>query len=287
LRTLDRTGAADAVHEARKHFKKLRALVQLLRAPLGAKGVRREQAVYRDAGRSLHRLRDARALAVALEGLTGRFFEKRRPPLVLAAQRVLSAAEQRARRALAKDDACDTLLATLRAARTRAAGWKLDEFRWKDLRSALRRSYRRAREAWRLACDEPKPGRLHEWRRRTKDLWYHVSLVHSAAPDLLDEVAGELDVLGEFLGDDRDLVVLRKTLDAHPGHVPAGEARDALFEMLALRRDELLDAAFDLAERIFADSPGEFIAALEERRDEHRRRSKKTRRIAKRLATPA
>ena len=111
--------------------------------------------------------------------------------------------------------------------------------------------------------------------------------MHSAAPDLLEEVAGELDVLGEFLGDDHDLVVLRKTLDAHPGHVPPGEARDALFEMLALRRDELLDAAFDLAERIFADSPGEFMAALEERRDEHRRRKKKTGRIAKRLGTPA
>ena len=171
----------------------------------------------------------------------------------------------------------------LREAGERVAGWKLDDFRWKDLRAALRRSYRRAREAWRRAVAEPKPRLLHDWRRRTKELWYHLCLAHSAAPDYLEEAAGELEVLAEFLGDDHDLVVLRKILDSHPHHVPAGAVRDALFERIALRREELLDAAFDLAERIFADTPGEFITTLDERREEHRRRCKKAGRMAERM----
>jgi hypothetical protein len=53
--------------------------------------------------------------------------------------------------------------------------------------------------------------------------------------------------------------------------------------MLSLRREELLDAAFDLAGRIFTDSPTEFITALELRRDEHRRFRKRERRVAERL----
>jgi len=287
LRSADRTGATEAIHEARKHFKKLRALVQLLREPLGVKGVHAEQVIYRDAGREFQRLRDAQALAATLETLAERFFETRRPPIVLAARRVLTAEEHRARRALVKNGACDAVLENLREARLRAAGWPLDDFRWKELRAALQRGYRRAREAWRHACDEPKPRALHDWRRRTKDLLYHVSLCHSLAPDFMEELAGELEVLGEFLGDDHDLVVFRSLLERHSRDIPAGPARDAFFEMLALRREELLDAAFDLAGRVFLDSPGEFIEALGERRDEHRQRRKKAQRIAERLVVAA
>jgi CHAD domain-containing protein len=222
-------------------------------------------------------------MRATLERLTGRFFEKRRPAIVVAAQNLLAAEERRASQALVRRGVVETVLASLGGALLRAAEWDVSEFRWKDLRFALRRSFRRGRQSWRQACAEPKPRRLHEWRRCVKDLHYHLSLVHSAAPDFLEEVAGELEVLGEFLGDDHDLVMLHKVLARHPGRVPAGPAREALFEMVALRREELLDAAFDLAGRIFADSPGEFSEALEERREEHRHRRKKAHRVAERL----
>lgn len=285
LRSLDASGAGEAVHEARKHFKKLRALVQLLRGPLGAKNVRAEQAFYRDTGREFQRLRDAQAQTATLDKLTKRFFEKRRPPIVVAAHRVLGAEAHRARQALARKARCEAALAGLREARARVALWKLGEYRWKDLRAALRRSYRRAHEAWRHASAEPKPTALHKWRRRTKDLLYHISLCHSAAPDFLEELAGEFEVLGEFLGDDHNLVVLRALLGRHPRDIPPGRPRDSFFKMLTLRREELLDAAFDLAGRIFLESPGEFTDALDARRAEHRQRRKKARRMAERIAT--
>jgi hypothetical protein len=287
LRSFDCGDAGEAVHEARKHFKKLRALVQLLREPLGAKCVRAEQAFYRDVGRMFHRLRDAQALGAAFESLTGRFFEKRRPPAVLAVRRILHAEEERARRTMAKAGSCDAVIASLREARQRVAAWDAKNYRWKELRTALRRSYRRAHEAWRHACAEPKPRLLHDWRRRTKDLWYHLCLAHSAAPDFLDDATGELEVLGEFLGDDHDLVGLRKLIERHPRHVPAGRPRDALLKMVALRREELLDAAFDLGGRIFAEPPGDFIRDLDQRRDEHRECRKKARRAADRLVAAA
>ncbi|EDY19888.1 CHAD domain containing protein [Chthoniobacter flavus Ellin428] len=287
LQAYERGGATEAIHEARKHFKKLRALVQLLREPLGPKGTRAEQNFYRDAGREFQRMRDAQALTPLLEKIAERFFETRRPPIIQAAARVLAAEEKRARAKLDKTGGCEAVLDTLREARVRVAGWQLDDYRWKDLRAALRRSYRRARKAWRQACDEPKPSTLHAWRRRTKDLLYHVTLCHSAAPAFMEELAGELDVLSEFLGDDHDLVVLRALLEKHPRDISGGEAREAFFEMLGLRREELLDAAFDLAGRVFPESPGEFIDSLEERRDDHRLRRKKARHMAERLTTPA
>jgi CHAD domain-containing protein len=284
LQAFERVGDIEAIHEARKHFKKLRALVQLIRKPLGAKEVRAEQAFYRDVGREFQRIRDAQAQAVTLEKIAERFFETRRPPIIQAAGRILAAEEQRARTQLVKKGICEVVLDSLLGARIRIAGWQLDDFGWKDLRTALHRSYRRAREAWRHACDEPKPRALHDWRRRTKDLLYHICLCHSAAPEFIEELAGELEVLGEFLGDDHDLVVLRSLLERHPRDIPAGEARAAFFKMLKLRRDELLDAAFDLAGRFFSESPTDFIDALDDRRDDHRQRRKKARRVAERLS---
>jgi CHAD domain-containing protein len=283
LQRFERDGAPQAIHEARRHFKKLRALVQLLRKPLGAKGVRSEQAFYRDAGREFQRLRDAHAQGATLEKLVKRFFDKRRPPIVAAARRVLETEARRAHHAVAEKKRCAAVLDDLRAARLRLAAWPLENYRWKDLRGALRRSYRRAREAWHRAAADPKPRLLHDWRRRSKELLYHVNLCHSAAPEFMEEMAGELDVLGEFLGDDHDLVVLRDLLEGHPREIPAGHARNAFVKMLILRREELLDAAFDLAGRIFLESAGEFAEALDQRRDEHRQRKKKAARIAERL----
>jgi hypothetical protein len=246
--------------------------------------VRAETALYRDLGREFQRLRDAQAQTATLKKLTKRFFEKRKPPIVVAAHRVLAAEVQSAQRALAQKDRCEAVLASLGDARERVVCWKLDGYRWKDLRAALHRSYRRAHKAWRHAAAEPKTRSLHHWRSRTKDLFYHISLCQGAAPDFMEELAGELEVLGEFLGDDHDLVVLRALLERHPGDILAGPARDAFFKMLTLRREELLGAAFDLAGRVFLESPGEFIDALEARRDQHRQRRKKARRMAEHLA---
>ncbi|HSI12305.1 MAG TPA: CHAD domain-containing protein [Chthoniobacter sp.] len=285
LQSMEAGSVSDAVHAARKHFKKLRALVQLLREPLGAKVVKEEQAFYRDTGREFQRLRDAYAQAATLRGLVDRFFDTRRPPIVQAAGRVLAAEETSARRKMARNAVGPAVLAGLNNARLRVAEWELDDFRWKDLRAALRRSYRRARDAWGHASAEPRPRALHDWRRRTKDLLYHILLCHSIAPDFMEELAGELEVIGEFLGDDHDIVVLRELLERHPRHIPPGQARDSFFEMFSLRREELLDAAFDLAGRTFAESPDGFIEALERRRDDHRQRRKKARRIAEQLAS--
>lgn len=283
LQSMDGGNVGEAIHEMRRHFKKLRALVQLLREPLGARVVCEEQAFYRDAGREFRRLRDAQAQAATLQSVVDRFFATRRPPIVLAASRVLAAEEKRARRALAKNSVGKAVLASLGEARLRVAGWDLDGYRWRDLRAALRRSYRRARDAWHHASADPRPRALHDWRRIAKDLFYHVTLCHSVAPDFMEELSGELEVLGEFLGDDHDLIVLRGLLERHPRDIPPGHARDSFFKMIALRREELLDAAFDLAGRVFVESPGDFIEALGKRRDDHRLRRKKAKRMAEQL----
>ena len=63
----------EAVHEARKDLKKLRATLKLVRPALGQQAYGRENARFRDAGRALSDVRDAQVLADTLDALAERF----------------------------------------------------------------------------------------------------------------------------------------------------------------------------------------------------------------------
>src|SRR5918999_3919048 len=62
----------EAVHEARKDMKKLRALLRLVRGEVGDKTYRRESDAFRDAGRELAGVRDADVMLATLAGLEER-----------------------------------------------------------------------------------------------------------------------------------------------------------------------------------------------------------------------
>ena len=62
-----------AVHDTRKAFKRLRALVRVSRDALGDEAYRRENTIFRDAGRKLSGTRDAAVLVQTLDGLIARY----------------------------------------------------------------------------------------------------------------------------------------------------------------------------------------------------------------------
>src|SRR5687768_16074016 len=63
----------EAVHEARKDMKKLRATLKLVRPVLGDETYRRENGRFRDAARALSDVRDAQVRAQTLDALAERF----------------------------------------------------------------------------------------------------------------------------------------------------------------------------------------------------------------------
>src|ERR671919_493351 len=63
----------DAVHEARKSFKRLRTTVRLARDELGDEVYRRENAAFRDAGRRLAGARDSQGLLETLAAISERY----------------------------------------------------------------------------------------------------------------------------------------------------------------------------------------------------------------------
>jgi CHAD domain-containing protein len=251
---------AEAVHEARKDVKKLRATLKLVRPVIGDDTYDRENERFRDAARELSDARDAQVRLQTVDALSERFPDEPPPGGWWAV-----------RAELAGDEATNGALEGLRerAATEIAAGdeaiddWPLHEDGFELLRPGLHRAYARARKRYRAAREEPTDVALHDWRKRSKDLWYHLRLVRRAWPVVLGAMADEAHELSDRLGDDHDLVVLLADLGNEGSHLTA-EQRAHLGDLAARRRTELQEAAFAYGERLLAEKPKRFVARVEE-----------------------
>jgi CHAD domain-containing protein len=252
-----------AVHEARKHLKKTRALLRLARPALGKRAYREENDALREIALALSRARDAdvrvQTAAALAEHATGRL-----PADVFEQLRATLGAEADSERG--DGEAVPDLggvVEALRAAERRVERWPLHDADWDDVLRGVARAYTRGRDAFAASRAEPTPERLHEWRKRAKDLWYHQRLLTPAWPGVLSAQADEAHTLTELLGDDHDLAVLVARLAAPAPLPPAVDAeRTALLALVEQRSEELRAAATELGRRIYAESPKAFSRRL-------------------------
>ena len=250
LRGESDSGPEKAVHEARKDLKKLRALLRMARAELGAETFRRENACFRDAGRELAGVRDDDVLLETLKALdlpAGMKWELRK---LVQAQRGADGDNGRAKAAAG-------VVAMLREARGRADGWPFERHSFDALRDGLARTYRRGRRDFRAAQAEPTVESLHEWRKRAKELWYHHTLLRRLWPPVMQAVGDEAHELANRLGDDHDLAMLADWVSVH------AEGDPEFVEVVERRRSELQSEAFTLGERLYADKPSAYVRRLE------------------------
>ena len=194
-------GLAEAVHDARKACKRLRAVLRLARPALGdAYG--RENARYRDAAALLSELRDADALLESAAGLRDRLGTAVKAPLFNHLRKALQARRE-ARYAAAGD--AEALCGKV-ADRIDGGRAVLKELAFPDrpepLVAGLRKTYKRGRKAYR-ACREAQDldvaegaETFHDWRKRVKYHGYHLRLTASVWPQeaKLQRKVDELDV---------------------------------------------------------------------------------------------
>jgi CHAD domain-containing protein len=252
----------EAVHEARKSLKRLRAVVRLARAELGDDVYRRENATFRDTGRRLADTRDAQVLVETLDKLVDD------DPAAARDLRQLREALVRRRDALNRrsdSGSSEEVVLELRQARERIDEWPLEEEGFAALAPGLKRIYRRGRRALKIAHGDPSDEHLHELRKRVKDLWHASQLLRPAAPKRMKALAKGLHALSDRLGDDHDLAVLLAWARRHPEHVGANGTLATLAELVTTRRARLRADALRRAEPIYARKPRAFVKRVQRR----------------------
>jgi CHAD domain-containing protein len=246
---------AEGVHQARKRFKELRALLRLVREPLGARfSVENRQ--VRDTARRLAESRDATALLESWDALAGRephLFDGE--PLRQIRERLQQRAAPDGQVHADFEREVAQALTELHTLSEQVRHWKLAGKGFGLLAAGLRRTYADGRRELSEAQASGSVEALHEWRKRVKDHWYHCQLLSPCWPAALEGRADQLKRLADALGDDHDLAVMLKLMQDEPELFGAEDTRERLLQCIEQRRAQLQLKALRLGRRLFAEKP--------------------------------
>lgn len=255
----------EAVHEARKSFKRVRAALRLVRDETGQEWYRRENIFYRDSSRILAPVRDSTVLVLTLDAVTKAYAHIVLPETFASIrQNLIQRHEDIVEDLLDDQDVMEIVAARLGAGRGRLQEMPVSSTDFATFGEGLRRVYRRGRQAMRRAYADPAdPDKFHEWRKRVKYLWYHMDILQPSWPVMLGDMARELHLLSDFLGDAHDLVVLKETLLAEPELSEGNLNLTTLLALIDRRRKGLEEACWTLGQRLYFEKPDDFVQRIE------------------------
>lgn len=259
LRAVGDRQSDNAVHEARRHVKKVRALLRLMRPALGD-GYDVDTRRMRTANRMLAPIADGRAVVDTLARLSRKSLASPSRRALGAIRAVLNERAARIDRQAELDRVLPKVARILRLEDRRVAGWRLRARGFRALAPGLEASVRRARKAMAQAAARPTTEHYHAWRRRVKDLWFQVRLLEERCGDALLPEQQRLEELDGLLGEYHNVALLEEILTTEVLLSRPMTARS----LRLLRRDlaELRHRATLLGLQIFKEKPKSFVRRI-------------------------
>jgi CHAD domain-containing protein len=252
----------EAIHEARKCFKKVRAVMRLVRDEIGEEIYQRENVTYRDAGRELSAVRDSHVMVETLDAIADTYDDYLAEDPFRAARQSLAAAHQHLLQQVLDEGKMAAVAGTVSAARGRLDTLPVNDDGFAALRGGLRRVYKRGYKRLDKANENSSAENLHEWRKRVKYLWYHTRILRPIWKEPLAALADEIHVLSDYLGDDHDLAELKETFHDQPSIFQDADARRLAEALIDRDRQRLEKRAFPLGRRIYTEEPDEFVCRM-------------------------
>jgi len=256
LRSVGDPESDEAIHDARRRVKKIRAVIRLVQ-PVLDKSYRAVDRDLSDVSKLLAPVADGQGIIETLDQIAHRY-RKVLPRRAVASLR----AGLRARSARTDRDAdargvIEFAADTLRAERKRVRQWTIRGDGFRAVAPGLEESYRRARDGMILAWSKPKASHFHSWRRHVKDHWFHVRLVEARCGNHLLAYQRRLEALDGVLGEYHNVVLLRDVL-VTDGYLNRAETARCLrvvarYQRVLRRHAELLGV------RIYLDKPGRYV----------------------------
>ncbi|PSN13656.1 hypothetical protein C7271_22355 [filamentous cyanobacterium CCP5] len=255
----------EAVHDARKRFKKGRSVLRLVRKTIDESVYQRENDCLRQTGRLLAPVRDAQARLETLDDLMATYAIAIDLNLFTELRAAMDAYQhQMVAQVLDKDDLVASVLPQLKEMRHRLAEWSVQAEGWAAIAPGFKRIYRQGRERFATAYQKQDVESFHSWRKRVKDLMYDLRMLKRLWPGLIDALEDEVHTLSGYLGGDHDLSVLQDFLQHHRLD---GVVDDALLKvinpLIDHRQGTLRQQAFSLGQRVYAEKPKRFIKRME------------------------
>ncbi|MSU34586.1 MAG: CHAD domain-containing protein [Pedosphaera sp.] len=249
------TGAG--IHEARKHCKRLRALLKLM-ASLPKAAVAKADAALEKVAWALAPVRNAEVRLHTLDSMLNRADVPVRAELTLVRSQLAREATSARRLALKSADLRD-IVAMAIAAQARVRALPIVHKGWRALAPGLHDTYQRGRKVFAVALDDASPEVRHRWRRHVKSMGYHLRMFQSTDPRKLGMLAREF----EALGDEHDLILLGEHLEARGKRHRTLASSEGLTELICRRWNDLRRSADTFGRALYKAKPREFEAQME------------------------
>lgn len=261
LATAELTGSGgpegnEAIHEARRRVKKIRAVLRLVQPVLrtAAHGTDRR---LRKINRLLAPVADGHGIVQALDQLGAKYHDALPEQTVATLRAGLIEHGARTERKFKTDRVRQRVTEALHLERTRVDKWQLTKTGFRAIAHGLHNSYRRARKAMALAMAHPTAENYHLWRRRVKELWFHVRLLDGRCGRKMAAYMRRLDALDGCLGEYHNFALLRSIIAADT-FVARVETAHRL-RIVERYQADLRHTARLLGRRIYAEPPDRFL----------------------------
>jgi CHAD domain-containing protein len=253
------------VHTARKKFKKLRAVLRLIRNGLGDKTYDREDNCLRKSAKPLSSVRDADAMIESLDGLLDHFGDQvTKGSFKTLRNKLVSRRRELRKEILEKQDVMSKVSVSTKKAQKRIRDWPSLPDRFDIFNRALRDSYQQGQRDMKVVLRRPTDENFHEWRKSVKYLRYQLQLFEAIWPPLISEMVEQAHLLTNALGADHDLVVLGDLSQDELKESMNDEEAELLSALINKRRAELKNEALALGQRFYAEKPRQFSQRLKD-----------------------
>jgi CHAD domain-containing protein len=256
LRAVGDPESDEAIHDARRRVKKIRAIIRLVRPALD-KTYRAVDRELKSVSRMLAPVADGQGIIETLDQLAHRY-RKLLPKHTVRSIRVgLRERSARTDREAQSRGVIRLAARTLRAERDRVDEWAITGDGFEAIASGLEESYRRARKGMILAWSRPKADHYHSWRRYVKDHWFHVRLVEESCGNQLLRYQQRLEALDGVLGEYHNVIILREVLATDRYTGPRETAR--CLRVVSRYQRLLRHHAETLGVRLYGDKPRHYL----------------------------
>ncbi len=251
---------ASRVHELRKCCKRVRAVVRLARPVLPEFAA--INTAYRDIARLVSSHRDARVMAdlVSTIATSARFGER------IGSSAVVRWFEFCAE--IAEQSAAPALFDVqngLAAAGAEINDWPLDDLQPDTVIERFAATLSRVHTGTEAVRAERTVAALHEWRKRSKDHWYHLQVLSELLPVHAKKRINEFDALCELVGTAHDRSILLNHVQDLPEFLRDTTGATRLSAIALRQHRAMRNKALALADAALDRPPEKFAAAVARR----------------------
>ena len=256
---------AKAVHDARRTFKKMRAVLRLVRPAIDPEPYDTLNKTFRDWGRELSASRDAYVVTQTLNMLLQRYenYLDEEPINIIRAYLQAQYKKSRHDNPLTRADMialADQMPEVLDFIDDKS----LITNRLSILTGGLEQTYIAGMKAFDNARANKEAPLFHEWRKQTKYLWHHHQLLNLYWPAIMEAYSDEYHRLSELLSDEHDLAILHNRLQQDDMQQLYESYRDPLDCCIRDQQNALRQSAIDKGRMLFSESPNIFVKRIKQ-----------------------